>query len=333
MKSFFQKCSVRRAKKINFRRVERRGARAVAAMAQPFLLENGHLSVPLHILQMPGGRLPVPNRTKEILVEIGTNSFDTWDTQVLPRRPGAFLVSFEPLVDKWALMLSRNARSRVFSPLGWHNPRGVILPFAVSDRAGIVPFHVSPRDGCSSLRRPQTPKRGGWKSNGFVRNACAKTVETRMVPAITLRTVLEEWLRGWRVSRLKIDAQGSDLSVLAAAGASVLRGVDAVSMETLHDDCDGIYEGQPNCTTIVLGMAALGFQPTGGFRCELKRHFTQGSGCEANVDFRNANAPAATAPELISMAGGGNGGGGGGGGRGFKRRGRGRRLHAAAHFQ
>ena len=121
-------------------------------MAQPFLLENGHLSVPLHILQMPGGRLPVPNRTKEILVEIGTNSFDTWDTQVLPRRPGAFLVSFEPLVDKWALMLSRNARSRVFSPLGWHNPRGVILPFAVSDRAGIVPFHVSPRDGCSSLR-------------------------------------------------------------------------------------------------------------------------------------------------------------------------------------
>ena len=52
---------------------------------------------------------------------------------------------------------------------------------------------------------------------GFVRNACAKTVWIRQVPAITLRTVLGEWILGWRVARLKIDAQGSDLSVLEAA--------------------------------------------------------------------------------------------------------------------
>ena len=48
------------------------------------------------------------------------------------------------------------------------------------------------------------------------------------MPAITLRTVLTEWLPGWRVSKLKIDAQGSDLGVLSAAGADLLRRVDEV---------------------------------------------------------------------------------------------------------
>lgn len=261
-------------------------------MSAPFHIDSaGALTVPLHVLHMlPDGRLPVPNKTREVFVEIGTNAFDTWDTQVLPKHPGAFLVAFEPLVDKWSLLLARNARARVVGKLGWHNPRGVILPFAVSDKAGVVPFYISPRDGCSSLRRTHVPSRGGWRNNGFVRNACAKTVETRQVPAIPLRTVLEDWLRGWRVTRLKIDAQGSDLSVLAGAGARVLRDVGEVSLEALHDDCDGIYEGQPNCTTIVAGMATLGFHPA-NFRCDQKRYFTQGSGCEANVNFRNAGAP------------------------------------------
>mgnify|MGYP007045448811 CR=1 FL=1 len=41
-------------------------------------------------------------RTTELYVEIGTNAFDTWDG-MLPKREGAFLVAFEPLVDKWAV--------------------------------------------------------------------------------------------------------------------------------------------------------------------------------------------------------------------------------------
>ena len=208
---------------------------------EPFTLAaDGSLSVPLHVMHMPNGKLPVPNRTKELLIEIGTNAFDTWDTQVLPKRPDAFLVAFEPLVDKWSLMLTRNARARVVGQLGWHHARGVILPFAVSDRSGVVPFYVSPRDGCSSLRKTHRPERGGWRTNGFVRNSCAKTVQIRHVPAITLRTVLGEWLPGWRVAKLKIDAQGSDLGVLAAAGAGLLSRVDEISMEALSDDCDGL---------------------------------------------------------------------------------------------
>jgi len=267
-------------------------------MGPPFVLDgaSGSLSVPLDVLHLENGRIPVPNRTTELYVEIGTNAFDTWDTQVLPKRPHGFLVAFEPLVDKWALLLARNARARVVGRLGWHHERGVILPFAVSDREGVVPFYVSPRDGCSSLRKTHTPQHGGWKSNGFVTRACAKTVQTRMVPAVTLRRVLDDWLAGWSVTRLKIDAQGADLSLLAAAGAGLLRRVAEVSLETLHDSCDGLYDGQPNCTTTLSSLRTLGFEPTGEFSCDEGRHFHQGSGCEANVLFRNVAAPPVPAP-------------------------------------
>lgn len=266
-------------------------------MQRPYAVsEHGALQVPLHVLQLENGRIPVPNRTTALFVEIGTNAFDTLDETLLPKRPGAFLVAFEPLVDKWSLLLARNARARVVGKLGWHHPRGVILPLAVSDREGVVPFYVSPRDGCSSLRRTHRPERGGWRTNGFVRNACAKTVQVRPVPAVTLRTVLDEWLAGWQVARLKIDAQGADLALLAAAGAPLLRRVDEVSLEVLHDSCDGLYEGQPNCTTVLHAMHALGFGPAERgmrrFHCAERRAFTQGSGCEANVLFRNVGAGA-----------------------------------------
>ena len=151
-------------------------------MSQPFTFENGALSVPLHVLSMPNGRIELPNGTTGVYVEIGTNTFDTWDTQLLPRRPGAFLVSFEPLVDKWAMMLARGAKSRHAGELGHHHARGVILPFAVSDKAGMADFHVSPRDGCSSLRAVHAPTRGSWRTNHFVRNSCARTVQTRCAP-------------------------------------------------------------------------------------------------------------------------------------------------------
>ena len=59
-------------------------------------------------------------------------------------------------------------------------------------------------------------------------------------------------------------------------------------MEVLHDSCDGLYEAQPNCTATVGEMRRLGFAPLAPrFRCADRAFFTQGSGCEANVLFRN----------------------------------------------
>ena len=206
--------------------------------------------MPLHVLTMPGGRIKMPNETTAVYVEIGTNSFDTWDQLMLPHFHNAFLVSFEPLLDKWATLLARNTRSRHAGQLGHHHPRGVALPFAVSDRDGFSDFHVSPRDGCSSLRPPQRPNRGNWKSRGFIAKDCARTVQVRRVPCVSLRTVLHDWLGGRPVARVKIDAQGSDLAVMQTAGETNLLQVGEVVMEVLSDSCDGLYAGQPNCSTV-----------------------------------------------------------------------------------
>ena len=220
-------------------------------------LRDGVLTLPLHVLTMPEGRIAVPNTTSSLYIEIGTNAFSTWDVELLPRRPNAFLVAFEPLVDKWALLLARNTRKRVAGKLGHHHKRGVVLPFAVSDHEGLADFHVAPRDGCSSLRSMHAPRYGSWNTS-WTRTQCARSVEIRRVPTVTLRTVLGQWLPGWRVKRLKIDAQGADLAVLTGAGRELHR-VDEVSMETLNDDCDGLYDGQPNCSTIVATMRSLGY--------------------------------------------------------------------------
>ena len=137
---------------------------------------------------------------------------------MLPHFSHSFLVSFEPLLDKWATLLSRNSRSRHAGRLGHHHERGVALPFAVSDHNGFADFHVSPRDGCSSLREPQQPKFGNWKGMGMIMKSCAKSFEVHRVQCITLRTVLSDWLGGRPVARVKIDAQGHDLAVVRGAG-------------------------------------------------------------------------------------------------------------------
>ena len=147
-------------------------ARAMASSRASYELRDGVLTIPLHVLTMPEGRIAVPNTTSSLYIEIGTNAFSTWDVELLPRRPNAFLVAFEPLVDKYALLLARNTRKRVAGKLGHHHKRGVVLPFAVSDHEGLADFHVAPRDGCSSLRSMHAPRYGSWNTS-WTRTQCA----------------------------------------------------------------------------------------------------------------------------------------------------------------
>ena len=261
--------------------------RAAPGMASSsYELKDGVLTVPLHVLSMPGGRIAVPNTTNSLYVEIGTNAFSTWDAIMLPQERDAFLVAFEPLVDKWALLLARNARSRTRGKLGHHHSRGVVLPFAVSDREGLADFYVAPRDGCSSLRAMHAPRHGSWNISWF-RTQCARSVEVRRVPTVSLRTVLGQWLPGWRVKRMKVDVQGADLAVLSAAGSELQR-VDEVSMEVLNDACDGMYDGQPNCSTIVRTMRSLGFLTLKSCSAPGTFHRFQGFGCERDFLFYRA---------------------------------------------
>ena len=105
---------------------------------------------------------------------------------------------------------------------------------------------------------------------------------------------------------MKVDVQGADLAVLSAAGSELQR-VDEVSMEVLNDACDGMYDGQPNCSTIVRTMRSLGFLTLKSCSAPGTFHRFQGFGCERDFLFYRAERgpPAPAARGARKRAGGG----------------------------
>eukprot|EP00900_Chrysochromulina_parva_P006722 jgi/Chrpa1/16050/Chrysochromulina_OHIO_Genome00006609-RA len=101
-----------------------------------------HLLTTVHVAQVtPEGAIVVPPGTRRILFEIGCSDRDTMDEAELAKYNDSFLISFEPLLDKYARLLERGNirynRQQVdrATPLGHHHARGVVLPLAVSARA------------------------------------------------------------------------------------------------------------------------------------------------------------------------------------------------------
>ena len=107
------------------------------------------------------GTLQLPENVTDIMIEIGANSRNTMDIEVLPKRATSFLITFEPILDKYATLLSRNSRADTKSILGRHHTRGTVLPYAVAANDGFATFHMSPVDGCSSLLASQFSRFGG----------------------------------------------------------------------------------------------------------------------------------------------------------------------------
>ena len=56
------------------------------------------------------GAIPSPNGTDRVFMEIGCSDMVTADDEVLPSQPTTFLISFEPLLDKYAVLLARGTR-------------------------------------------------------------------------------------------------------------------------------------------------------------------------------------------------------------------------------
>ena len=114
-----------------------------------------HLQVHLAQLRPDGSLAGVPEGA-HLVLEIGANTRNTLDRELLPQRPDAFLITFEPLLDKYAALLARNSRPDTRATLGAHHPRGLVLPFAVSgEHNGVRAFKISGRtDGCASLLDP-----------------------------------------------------------------------------------------------------------------------------------------------------------------------------------
>ena len=78
--------------------------------------------------------------------EIGANTRNTADLELLPHRPGAYLISFEPSLGKYSTLLSRNSMYDHRSPLSNHHKRGLVRPFAVDKQDGYLPG----RDGAGT---------------------------------------------------------------------------------------------------------------------------------------------------------------------------------------
>ena len=173
---------------------------------------NGQLLATTHIAMLsPDGQfLRIPRRTEYILLEIGCSDWDTLDETEIDRHRGrGFLVSFEPLLDKYAVLLARGTQRfhgtqhDMAVPLAHHHRSGVVLPLAVSPRGGPVNITVHKRAGCSSLLRANRTATATWG------RLCNHVLETRHVESLSLLQAMR--LAGppsMPIRFLKIDAQG-----------------------------------------------------------------------------------------------------------------------------
>lgn len=217
------------------------------------------------------GAIPMPKNTTHVVLEIGCSDRNTLDDELLPSDDTAFLISFEPMVDKWAILLARGT-PRYFGegsrdaavPLGHHHQRGVVLPMAITETGGPVNFNVGSVAGCSSVLAVNTSTTWGqW---------CAESLEQREVPSLSLSSAIA--LAGAKpIELVKIDAQGVDVSLVMATDPQLLRSrVRKVRLETVADDCNPLYEGQKQCAETVRYMHSIGYTLARGF------HYSVGGG-------------------------------------------------------
>lgn len=230
--------------------------------------ENGlfaNIQVAAFPFQRNFGNLPeVPS---EFYLEVGSNSRNVMQDDTKMKAAfarGAFLITFEPLIDKYAQLLTRydGGQADHRRQLGLQHEHGLVLPFAVGC-SGSAAFHVAQVDGCSSVLPMRgsafgaDPKSAKWPA--WVKDDCAKDLEQRTVPCVSLEQVIGDWLGGKDVAHIKIDAQGFDLNVVKSAGKHVEK-LKSVHMEVQCDSAAMIYVDQPNCTSVYTEMSRLGFQ-------------------------------------------------------------------------
>ena len=192
----------------------------------------------------------IPAHANPIIMEVGTSDRDTLDLELhLPELRSAFLISFEPMLDKYSRALSRReASSKVqerAEPLGQHHERGLILPMAIGPTANAVgelqTLHVSPIAGCSSLKRSNR-MRGSRSNSRLPANEsnrqtfsffCRPVAEERRVWVVPLKQALL-WV-GRPIAFLKVDAQGGDLEAVLSGGDLLHTRVERLASLPAHE--------------------------------------------------------------------------------------------------
>lgn len=222
----------------------------------------------IQVANLNRGHIMIPSDKERVVIEIGASDRDTLD-EWLPQWNDTFLVTAEPLLDKYArgIARQRNWRGDAFQPLGHHHPNGIILPFAVGptdamdSSARTVTFNVGKNAGCSSLLRTML--------NSSRLGFCRSVTERRQVPLVSLEKILR-WLGPERpIAFIKTDAQGVDLAAIESAGPLLSR-VRAFSSEVVSDACAPLYEGQPRCSEVLHRARRLGFEPATPIACSPK---------------------------------------------------------------
>ena len=252
-----------------------------------------HMVLPVQAAWLHDGYLPIPEDAGPILLEIGASDRNTMDTEMMPHFASAFLVTAEPLLDKYARALGRRRPAKVvhdqLEPLGQHHDRGFILPVAVAPMTAAIgqpegggdnadgqirELKVGPNAGCSSLRLPNRGRHQGSERGKAFGAWCDTTghglwKKGRQVWTVPMRKLLE-WI-GRPVDFVKIDAQGMDLEVFKSGG-HMLSLVRRVLLEVISDDCKPVYQNQPTCSTVVEELAALEFEPLTPLPCKPSAH-------------------------------------------------------------
>ena len=263
--------------------------RPFVSMNKPVEATETGLFARIQLAPLVRGHLDIPH-DKRIVLEIGASDRDTLD-QWLPRWNDSFLLTAEPLLDKYARGMARDKgyAGDQFQPLGRAHPNAIILPFAVgpsSTPVGVTKFYVGRNAGCSSaLPLLRNSSRLSW---------CRAQTEQREVPLVTLERLLT-WVGPSRpIDFIKVDAQGLDMGVIESAGPLLSR-VRAFSVEVVSDICAPLYEGQPQCSEVMRRARALGFEPATPVHCRPKfgifpRWMKSAWVCELDVLFVSAGA-------------------------------------------
>lgn len=204
----------------------------------------------------------MPRRTLYTIIEIGCSDWDTLDDTEIDKHPGGFLISFEPLLDKYAVLLARGTRRYhgthhdMAVPLGHHHQRGVVLPLAVSPHGGVLNFTVHRRAGCSSMFKANTTATSTWGA------LCRDVLEERRLESVSIVQAIR--LAGpLPIRHIKIDAQGVDFKLIKALEDArpglLMARVASVQMETRTRQCAPLYEGQETCDDVLVYMTRLGY--------------------------------------------------------------------------
>ena len=181
---------------------------------------GNRLTVPMQVASSMAGIshhniIPAQHAHAKIIFELGVNTFGTVRDGLLglPFFSDHYVVSFEPLLDKWAGNLATHPDAKPIhrQPVGQHH-----TPVAPSCHLPSAQRRGRPRASGGLHRWLQFA--APYRTCGASNRLCSTVVETRRVPVISLRTAL-----GWlpphgEVDFLKCDIQGLDAMAILSAG-------------------------------------------------------------------------------------------------------------------